>query len=265
MLQAWKNDPSVFAKAWKQVPTQCRAFGFSGDYRDSSPIKNKNASVAPGTNPLWDFFQNHRTGHGVWKWEHYFEIYRRHLSKFVGRSPNVLEVGVYSGGSLEMWRSYFGEGSHIYGVDIEPACKAYESDHVSVLIGDQADRRFWADCKRSVNGIDILIDDGGHTVDQQRVTLEEMLPYLRAGGVYLCEDIHGRFNRFAAFAACLVNGLNEVEILSERQELTSAVSYFQQSIHSIHFYPYVTVIEKNNVPVTNLSAPKHGTQWQPFL
>lgn len=44
-------------------------------------------------------------------------------------NPNVLEVGVYSGESLEMWHSYFGEGSHIYGVDIEPACKAYESDH----------------------------------------------------------------------------------------------------------------------------------------
>jgi hypothetical protein len=54
-----------------------------------------------------------------------------------------------------------------------------------------------------------------------------MLPYLRAGGVYVCEDIHGRFNRLAAFAACLVNGLNEVEILSESPVLTSAVSHSQ--------------------------------------
>jgi Methyltransferase domain len=260
MVKAWRSNPLAFAEAWKQVPTQCRAFGFSSDYRDFSSVENQ--EIAPIINPLWDFFQNHKTGHGVWN---YFEIYHRHLSKFIGRSPDVLEIGIYSGGSLEMWHSYFGEGSHIYGVDIQPACTAYESEHVSVLIGDQADRRFWGDCKRKIQGIDILIDDGGHTVEQQRITLEEMLPYLRPGGVYLCEDVHGRFNRFACFAACLVNGLNEVEILSESPVLTSAVSHFQRSIHSIHFYPYVTVIEKNRAPVTRLSAPKHGTQWQPFL
>lgn len=265
MLKAWKGNPDVFVEALKQVPTQCKSFGFSGDYRDSAPLKTQNEAVASPANPLWEFFQNHKTGNGVWKWEHYFEIYHRHFAKFVGRSPNVLEIGIYSGGSLEMWHSYFGEGSHICGVDIQPACKAYESDYVSILIGDQADRKFWADCKKNVNGIDILIDDGGHTVEQQRITLEEMLPFLRSGGVYLCEDVHGRFNSFGGFAACLVNGLNEAQILSESPVLTSAVSHFQQSIHSIHFYPFVTVIEKNNVPVKILSCPKHGTQWQPFL
>ncbi|HZQ95364.1 MAG TPA: class I SAM-dependent methyltransferase, partial [Candidatus Sulfotelmatobacter sp.] len=213
MLKAWRTNPRVFAEVWKQVPTQCSAFEFSRAYRDCSPVKRQSGLISAGKNPLWDFFQNHRAGHGVWKWEHYFEIYHRHLSKFVGKASNVVEIGIYSGGSLEMWRSYFGEGSHIYGIDIEPACKAYESAGVSILIGDQADRTFWKDFKGSLKGIDVLIDDGGHTVEQQRITLEEMLPYLRPGGVYLCEDIHGGYNRFASFAACLVNGLNEVNIL----------------------------------------------------
>lgn len=266
MFRAWRSDPRVFAEVWKEVPIQCKAFAFSRAYQDCPPPREQCLQGgATAINPLWEFFQNRNTGHGVWKWEHYFEIYHRHLSKFVGRGPNVLEIGIYSGGSLEMWRSYFGEESRIYGVDIEPACKVYENDHVSVLIGDQGDRIFWKSFKEKINGIDVLIDDGGHTVEQQRITLEEMLPYLRMGGVYVCEDIHGGFNRFAAFAASLVNGLNEVNILSERPVLTSDVSHFQQSIHSIHFYPYVTVIEKNDVRVTRLSAPKHGTQWQPFL
>lgn len=164
-----------------------------------------------------------------------------------------------------MWHSYFKEETQIYGVDIEPACKAYESDHVSVLVGDQADRTFWADCRKRIGGIDVFIDDGGHTVEQQRITLEEMLPFLRVGGVYLCEDIHGRFNRFGSFAQSLVNGLNQVEIVAEAPVLRSAVSQFQKSIHSIHFYPYVLVIEKNERPVERFCAPKHGTEWQPFL
>jgi hypothetical protein len=265
MLQEWRKDPDAFNQLLKQVPYECSGLQFWRGYREMSPNISQLPADAPDGNPLWEYFQSHETGHGIWKWEHYFEIYHRHLSKFVDRGPNVLEIGVYSGGSLEMWHSYFGAESQIFGVDIEPACKSYESDHVSILIGDQADRGFWAECKKNVEGIDVLIDDGGHTEEQQRITLEEMLPALRAGGVYLCEDIYGTFNKFADFAASLVHSLNELAIPSERTVLTSAVSPLQRSIHSLHFYPYVTVIEKNDAPVTSFSAPKHGTQWQPHL
>ena len=78
------------------------------------------------SNPLEQFFNSHTEGPGIWKWRHYFEIYHKHFSKFVGKEVHVLEIGVYSGGSLAMWKHYFGPQSKIYGVDIEPACKAYE-------------------------------------------------------------------------------------------------------------------------------------------
>lgn len=184
--------------------------------------------------------------------------------QFVGQKVNILEIGVYSGGSLGMWRSYFGEESHIYGVDIKEECKAYEDDHVSIFIGDQADRAFWSTFRKSVEGIDIIIDDGGHTPEQQQITLEEMLPHLRPGGVYLCEDVHGCLNQFSTFATGLVDELNCANSISDPL-LQMSVSRFQSSIHSIHFYPYLVVIEKHRVPLTRLSAPKHGTEWQPFL
>jgi hypothetical protein len=60
------------------------------------------------TNPLRRFFEAHKRGHGIWKWNHYFEIYHRHFSKFRGREVHILEIGIYSGGSLEMWKDYFG-------------------------------------------------------------------------------------------------------------------------------------------------------------
>lgn len=250
--------------AVNEVPTECSARRFSCNYSDLSGNDPHKLSKPTANNALWEYFQNHKTGRGIWKWEHYFEIYNRHLSRFVGSSPSLLEIGIYSGGSLEMWRSYFGKGSHIYGVDIEPACKCYETDDVSIFIGDQADKAFWSSFKRRLNGIDVLIDDGGHTVAQQLVTLEEMLPFIRPGGVYLCEDIHGDFNRFGGFAASLINALNRVEILQDAT-LSSAASRFQRHIKSIHFYPYVLVIEKNAEPVERFCAPKHGTEWQPFL
>ena len=40
---------------------------------------------------------------------------------------------------------------------------------------------------------------------------------------------------------------------------------FQASIDSIHSYPFAVVIEKRRAPVAELVAPKHGTEWEPFL
>ena len=46
------------------------------------------------------------------KWDSYFEVYEEYLSKFVNKSPVVVEIGVAGGGSLEMWKKYFGNWTH---------------------------------------------------------------------------------------------------------------------------------------------------------
>jgi hypothetical protein len=38
-------------------------------------------------------------------------------------------------------------------------------------------------------------------VEQQIATREELLPHLQPGGVFLCEDLHGAYNRFASLLA----------------------------------------------------------------
>jgi hypothetical protein len=242
-----------------------RGYAFARNWKECPAAENSGInSPKPQTlsNPLWTYFTNHTEGHGIWKWEHYFDIYHRHFSRFVGRPVKVLEIGIYSGGSLEMWRSYFGNECHIYGVDIEEACKAYESENVTVFIGDQEDPDFWTRFNQQVQGIDVLIDDGGHTPNQQMVTLEQMLPYLRPGGVYLCEDVLGIHHGFAVFASGLVTGLNKI---SYDGGPGCKPTPFQSACHSIHFYPYVVVIEKHLNAPSRFVAPKHGTRWQPFL
>ena len=87
-----------------------------------------------------------------------------------------MEVGIYSGGSLGMLREYFRPQAKIFGVDIEPACKAYENDFTSVLIGDQGDRSFWESALPDLPPMDIVIDDGGHQFEQPKVTLEALWP-----------------------------------------------------------------------------------------
>ena len=153
------------------------------------PNRDGAVEFAAADNPLERYFDSVTEGPGIWKWRHYFDIYHRHFQKFVGRDVHVVEIGIYSGGSLPMWRHYFGERCRVYGVDIEAGCQVYANAHTQIFVGDQSDRSFWADFRKSVPHVDIVIDDGGHQPHQQQVTLEELLPHLRPGGVYLCEDV----------------------------------------------------------------------------
>ena len=73
------------------------------------------------------------------KWNHYFDIYERHLSRFRGKNLVMLEIGVFGGGSLDMWRAYLGTEAKIIGIDINPECKQYESDGIEIFIGSQDD------------------------------------------------------------------------------------------------------------------------------
>jgi len=245
--------------------TRGRDFGLNATFADSR-LPNQQRADYP--NPLASYFLSHNEGPGIWKWMHYFDVYQRHLSKFVGREVHVVEIGIYSGGSLSLWKDYFGDQCHIYGVDIEEACRTYESDRVRVMIGDQADRTFWSEFKKSVPIVDIVIDDGGHLAEQQLVTLEELLPHIRWGGVYLCEDITTVNNRFAAYLHGLSTNLNAASWCSLKDGtpgIGSSTSAFQAAVNSIHHYPFLTVIEKSERPLVKLVSPKQGTQWQPFL
>ena len=83
-------------------------------------------SPLPGTD-LFDYFSSNK-GRLIYKWMHYFEIYERHFTQFRNREIKFLEIGVFHGGSLQMWKNYFGPKAQIVGVDINPFCKSYEEE-----------------------------------------------------------------------------------------------------------------------------------------
>jgi hypothetical protein len=210
-------------------------------------------------------FDDWTTGRGIHKWRHYFEIYERHLGRFVGSDVHFLEIGVQSGGSLELWRRWLGRRATLYGVDIDSACVRSEAEGTFVFIGDQEDRTFWSEFRSRAPRLDVVIDDGGHTPEQQRVTLEELLPHLSPGGVYICEDVHSDSNPFVTY----IQGLSQMLFAGrlsdspddpERAFFATPVP-FQVSVHAVHHYPYVVVIEKRIEPVPEFVAPRHGDDW----
>jgi len=244
----------------RQVPQAVRNLRyFSHGFRYArgmAPPTSTSAAPAPPREPsrLEAYFDAHQDGPGIWKWRHYFDVYDRYFARFVGQEVHVVEIGIYSGGSLAMWRDYFGEGCRVHGVDIEPACRAYESEHVDVFIGDQADPAFWARFREQVPTVDVVIDDGGHLAHQQIATLEALLPHLSPGGVYLCEDVHHPPNDFLAYMDGFARALHR-----GREE----PSGFQQQVASIHQYPFVIVIEKPIRPVEPFDDAHRGSVWEP--
>jgi len=164
-----------------------------------------------------------------------------------------------------MWRSYFGKEAHIYGVDLEPACRVYENPGTRIFIGDQADKDLWSHVIREVPRIDVVIDDGGHQPGQQIATLEALLPHLQPGGVYICEDIHKSGNLFLSYLDGLSRNLHAMHLTDSTVNMPVNSNELQRLIDSVHLYPYLAVIERRSVGLDRLEAPKHGTEWQPFL
>lgn len=190
----------------------------------------------------------------IHKWTHYFEIYDRHFKNFRDKEITILEIGVSHGGSLQMWKDYFGEKVKIFGIDVNPKCKNLEEENVEIFIGSQSDRKFLRAVKEKIPKLDILIDDGGHTMRQQIVTFEEMFDHVKPNGVYLCEDLHtsyqlefgGGHKRRGTFIEYTKNFIDNLNAFHS-EEKSLKVNDFTKSVHSVHFYDSVIVIEKRKI------------------
>lgn len=202
-------------------------------------------------NDMEEYFV-HNTGRLIHKWKHYFEIYDRHFSRFRNSAVHVVEFGVSHGGSLQMWKHYFGPQARIFGIDINPHCRQFQDEQVEIFIGDQEDRAFLRDLANRIPRIDILIDDGGHTMRQQIHTFEELFPCIDKNGVYLCEDLHtsywsefgGGYRDPATFIEYSKNFIDYIHAWHSRQTNLLDVTEFTRSVDSLHFYNSILVIEK---------------------
>lgn len=125
----------------------------------------------------------------------YLPVYESLLSPYRGRTRcNVLEIGLFNGASLIMWEKYF--QGHVYGIDCSETPHdgmadlrpLIESGIYNISIGDAADpetiERFYKGLK-----FDVIVEDAGHSLDQQLKIYKTMKPYLNDGSIYIIEDV----------------------------------------------------------------------------
>lgn len=198
------------------------------------------------TSKFEELFQNHRD-RLCSKWHHYFEIYDRHFSSFINKEFTLLEIGVAHGGSLQLWKKYFGSKVKVVGIDIVPAAY-FTEPQIEVFIGDQTNVEFLSEVVGKIGQPSIIIDDGSHVQSHILKTFEFLFPNLSEDGIYLIEDCHTAY--WANFEGGINSHLNVIDVFSKFSHDVNIKWYEEpkvprtKNLKSLHFYDSVIVFEK---------------------
>jgi len=221
---------------------------------------------------LREIFYSHE-GNLIHKWDHYFEIYERYFEKYRDREVCILEIGVSQGGSIQMWKKYFGDKLKIYSVDINPECEKFRDLTTELYIGSQEDPIFLKKLQDELPLMDIIIDDGGHTMKQQKLTFEYLFLKLKEGGIYFVEDTHTSYwkiygggikksGSFIEYSKNIIDSLYNGHLIDPGKVINNEIT---KHIYSISFFDSIVVFEKQkrDSPFHIKRGLKTVTDFQP--
>jgi hypothetical protein len=109
------------------------------------------------------------------------------------RPVNLLEIGVYKGASMRMWREYLHPDSVIVGVD-KDLSQAGECPGCTLIEGDAYAYHFMRHPLAHLPSFDFIIDDGSHTLKNQD---DFIILYESYGEVLIIEDVQSLENAIA--------------------------------------------------------------------
>lgn len=186
----------------------------------------------------------------VHKWHHYIPLYDKYFSRFRGKRVKMLEIGVSQGGSLAMWRKYFGDNAIIFGIDINPSCAALNGHDGQVRIGSQENSNFLESVVKEMGGVDIVLDDGSHVMSHIKSSLKTLFPLLSIGGIYFIEDLHtcywseygGGYNSKESFFQVIGELINDMHHWYHNSGI--ARNETGSTLGAIHIHDSVVALEK---------------------
>lgn len=129
-----------------------------------------------------------------WPSHHYEILYEKYLQPYRSRVFKMLEIGLGCGMpegvglGIPMWRDYL-PCVQLYYLEYDAPCAArFASQVEGIVAGDQANL---TDLSRvqALGPFDVVIDDGGHSMNQQITSIVHLFPRLPPGGLYFVEDL----------------------------------------------------------------------------
>jgi len=184
----------------------------------------------------------------------YCDIYDRYFRDIRHDVKNVVEIGVLGGSSIKMWAEYF-PNAKIYGIDIDPQAKQYESDRIKIFIGDQNNKQFLEFLKDEIKEIDILIDDGSHInrhiIHSYNVLKENVKRFYVIEDMLCSYETNNEHNIREIWQGQKYNNKND-DLKNYRHEIED---WFKEEIktidkktsmwNGIHFHSWIIILEKN--------------------
>ena len=187
----------------------------------------------------------------------YTNRYSLYLEQYRDIEFNLLEIGVFNGASIKMWKEYFPK-ANIVALDIDSKCKQYEEERINIHTGDQTDVKFLQDVFNKYGHFEVILDDGGHSWKQQIVSFETLFPLLTPGGLYFVEDMHTSYKPQSMWDDYGITGMNYFKNLTDSLNLNGKsfcgykeihnqpLNYYEKNIDFIHFYKSMLLVSKKN-------------------
>lgn len=158
----------------------------------------------------------------------------------------ILEIGVLDGCSLRMWADYF-PNAEIHGFDVNPECKVFADDRITIHIGDQGNRR---DLEYMGIDFDIVIDDGSHRVSDQIASFKVLWPNTRL--IYIVEDVYssylkrygGGYRRSGTAVEFFKDLVDDVNVTKFKDKPTHGLPRVYDDIGMVQFNPSLISVYK---------------------
>lgn len=124
------------------------------------------------------------------RFHNYCRQYEGIMRDYRTKNISFLELGVFNGESIKIWREAFPNAKCIVGIDINPECKIYENVDKSIFveIGDATNSKFLKYINDKYGPFDIILDDASHTNKDVILSFEELFPLMNDSGLYIVED-----------------------------------------------------------------------------
>jgi hypothetical protein len=176
-------------------------------------------------------------------YHNFTDFYDSHLNKLKNEVENILEIGVFYGASLKMWKNYF-VNAKIFGIDTEHK-KEYDDDKITTFVCEQTDLN-------KINELfedeffDLIIDDGCHNMKEQQMAFLFFSKKLKRGGIYIIEDLH----------TSVINGenINNMTTLSMIESLKYTKPFVSDYINETNF----SYLKENFVKIDIFEHPQNN-------
>jgi hypothetical protein len=178
------------------------------------------------------------------------------------RANQILELGIWDGGSMAFWFEFFQPKKHV-GIDLASRGDRHYferyvtskglTEHIKTYWGvDQADAaRLRGILQCEFDGpLDIVIDDASHLYEPTKASFETLFPQLRPGGLYIIED--WAWAHWREFQSIRQGWATETALTQLVYELIEAAGSSIDPISNVTVFQGFAVIERGTIDPSHL-------------